>query len=425
MSVFKNLRKYIKLALTLFLKTGISIVIFPLALVIALIVRTRSHAGSTWQILMAGIETSANLRQISHALGTVTDYTVDMAEFLEHPFYSQVPFDCKKVITVLTLFASDSFFIRAWKIVLRPFYMFPVLFRYDVIFFNWAESFLPGNADLVVFKLARKKIFVRHCGSDVRYRPLQHGVHSQFGVYQWRDGKRSCFSLIKKAWHQRMAERFATVMSTRDHATFQKGELTIRPYIQTELPKTTGFQRERPLLVHAPSDPRIKGTDIVVEVVNKLKEKGFNFDFQLLSGVEHETVLKYLSEATIIIDQPGAVPARFSVEGMASGCVVVGGNVPEINDCDSCPVVRFKPDADSLEKVLERLLTDQNLCEQIGDEGRRYWKDKCSIENYLAFFKDLLAGEAPTFSRVPEHENYLWIAAETWYEKMALKLLYR
>lgn len=415
----------LKLVFLLFLKLLISGILFLMALPFAIWARLVHRSGPIKKILIAGIETSANMIQISSILSESAGYQVYVAQFEEHPYYPPIQNGKIRVFNELTTWMFDSPIVGILKSIKRNFFLFRAIFAFDIVLFNWNRSFLYYNLDYLIFALANKVLIVRQCGDEVRYRPLQHGIHSHFGINQWQNGQRNFFEMMYKLRCQRMAESFAIVISTKDHATFQGRDLFVRPYIQKALKKTEGLYREVPLIIHAPSDTQIKGTDLVIQVMEKLKSQGYKFEFELLTGLKNTVVLERLSQAAIVIDQPGAVPARFAVEAMASGCVVIGGNVVEINGLEGCPVIPFLPQAASLESSVRELLDNPSFRVAKGEESYRYWKENFSSEAFLTYFERLLDRKAKQFSRFENQFDLLYGSAETWYEKVLLKTIYK
>lgn len=81
---------------------------------------------------------------------------------------------------------------------------------------------------------------------------------------------------------------------------------------------------DEPVIVHAPSSPIIKGTQLVRAAVELLKGEGYEFEYIELSGVAHEEVRSVLERAHLVLNQFYAhAPGVFGVEAMAAGCVVL------------------------------------------------------------------------------------------------------
>jgi len=58
----------------------------------------------------------------------------------------------------------------------------------------------------------------------------------------------------------------------------------------------------RPLILHAPSKPSIKGTFYVERALARLKERGVEFDYLYLTGAPHEQVLEAMQRCDIFLD---------------------------------------------------------------------------------------------------------------------------
>ncbi|MCB2413605.1 glycosyltransferase [Demequina sp. TTPB684] len=78
------------------------------------------------------------------------------------------------------------------------------------------------------------------------------------------------------------------------------------------------------IVVHAPSSPIIKGTQVVRAAVQRLQSEGYAFEYRELINVPHDQVIAALREAHIVLNEFYAfVPGVFGVEAMASGCALL------------------------------------------------------------------------------------------------------
>jgi hypothetical protein len=78
------------------------------------------------------------------------------------------------------------------------------------------------------------------------------------------------------------------------------------------------------IVIHAPSSPIIKGTQVVRAAVRRLHAEGYDFEYRELIGVPHAEVIASLREAHIVLNEFYAfVPGVFGVEAMASGCALL------------------------------------------------------------------------------------------------------
>ena len=78
------------------------------------------------------------------------------------------------------------------------------------------------------------------------------------------------------------------------------------------------------IVVHAPSSPIIKGTQVVRAAVQRLQAQGYDFEYRELIEAPHAEVLASLREAHIVLNEFYAfVPGVFGVEAMANGCALL------------------------------------------------------------------------------------------------------
>ncbi|GAK11811.1 glycosyltransferase family 4 protein [Geomicrobium sp. JCM 19039] len=252
-------------------------------------------------------------------------------------------------------------------------YLREAIQQFDVFHFHFGESFFPDRSDLDMIQAAGKKMVVHHHGSDVRKASLAQ--------------RNNPYVKIKPEWTEEKIENNTKKLAEYiDHAFVQDYEL--KGYIQNTyqhvhvVPHTLDTDlltpsyptaKERPLIVHAPTSRVLKGTAVVMETMEKLKQSGFDFDFQLLEGSTHADTKKRLAQADIVIDQLliGA-PGYLSTEAMALGKPVICFIRSDVRDHypDDFPIVNANPD--TLAKELEMLLLAPDSWKELGIAGRDY-----------------------------------------------------
>lgn len=81
---------------------------------------------------------------------------------------------------------------------------------------------------------------------------------------------------------------------------------------------------KRPVIVHAPTSPAIKGTPLVRAALRRLREEGYDFEYVELSNQPNEDVLAALDRAHIVLNQFYAfIPGVFGIEAMAANTVML------------------------------------------------------------------------------------------------------
>jgi hypothetical protein len=138
-----------------------------------------------------------------------------------------------------------------------------------------------------------------------------------------------------------------------------------------------------PLVVHAPSDPRVKGTDHVLAAVSALEADGVPLRFELLQGTSRAAVRAALERCAVVVDQLNAGwYGGLAVEAMALGKPVVASmNLlwhpclpPELRA--EVPVVDASPS--TLADRLTELLASADERRRLGAAGRSFverWHD--------------------------------------------------
>lgn len=83
------------------------------------------------------------------------------------------------------------------------------------------------------------------------------------------------------------------------------------------------LERERPVVLHAPSNPRLKGTPAVEAVLTELEAEGL-VEYRRLEGVPHERMARFVGDADVVVDQVVlGNPGVLLTEALAAGRLVV------------------------------------------------------------------------------------------------------
>ena len=130
------------------------------------------------------------------------------------------------------------------------------------------------------------------------------------------------------------------------------------------------------VVVHAPNHRRIKGSDRLIEVVERLAAEGLRVRLDLLERRPNEEIRSAIYGADIVADQFVAGYALFAIEGMAAGRPVLSalGWMPDDvrDDLDARGLPIVDTDLDSLESVLRGLVADTDRRRELGRAGRRF-----------------------------------------------------
>lgn len=211
----------------------------------------------------------------------------------------------------------------------------------DDVFARWITDDLPA------LRAAGVNVAVLIHGSELRdlRRHAELEPHSPFRG-EWDE-----------RWHrlQRTVERTRAVLqesglpvfvSTPDMLDHAPGATLLPVVIDVQRFGTTdpALQRDRPIVLHAPSNPRLKGTAIIEGVLTGLHTAGI-VHYRRLEGVPNARMPGLIAEADVVVDQVvlGNVGV-LATEAMAAGRLVVAHVAPRVRaQTPGLPVVEADP----------------------------------------------------------------------------------
>ncbi len=314
---------------------------------------------------------------------------------------------------------------RRWRLLLRA------LRDFDVIHFNFGRSILPSIAslatleaaglprpviatyglyarllehrDLALLHRAGKRIAVTFQGDDVRQGDVCRAAYEiepslEAGYYTPQADAEARRRVARFARYADLiyALNPDLLRVLPERARFQSyGHLDLADWKPVE--PVTG---RPPLVIHAPTHRGVKGTRFLLQAVERLRQAGLRFDFELVEGLRREEARKVYERADLLVDQLlVGWYGGLAVELMALGKPVMAfireadlGGIPRAM-ADEIPVISATPG--ELEDVLARWIRaprDERLA--LGERSRRYverWHDPRAIgqrqrEDYESLF---------------------------------------
>lgn len=128
-------------------------------------------------------------------------------------------------------------------------------------------------------------------------------------------------------------------------------------------------------VLHAPTHRGNKGTQYIINAVEKLKLDGFNIDFSIAENLNHDEVLSELRECHIFIDQLlVGWYGTAAVEAMALGrptlCFIREDYFKYINYSEKIPIINANPG--TIYSVLKKIIRNSEELPKIGLQSRRF-----------------------------------------------------
>lgn len=233
----------------------------------------------------------------------------------------------------------------------------------------------PFREARALSKTGAKVAFLSH-GSDTRI-PSRHAERFAWSPYRDAD-----WAEVPRL--ERQSQHLVERLSTFDGTVFVS-----TPDLLDDLPFATWcpvvvdparwrspappLERERPVVVHAPSNSRVKGSDLVAAALGPLHASGV-IEYRLIGRVPAEAMPGVYRDADVVLDQfrLGSYGVA-ACEAMAAGRVVVG-NVTDavrerVRDATglALPVVQAEPD--EIADVVLRLLDERDRARTRAAEG--------------------------------------------------------
>ncbi|MEX0599841.1 MAG: hypothetical protein WD205_04295, partial [Rhodothermales bacterium] len=231
---------------------------------------------------------------------------------------------------------------------------------YDVFHFHYGSALTPSYDEMRLLRSAEKPVFMHHWGSDARLISAAKRINP-FAV-----------SKQPEAEVRRQLEFYS-----RDISRCIVGDHELKLYVDEYyddvhvVPTAIDLDRyaplndlpvkNRPLVVHAPTSPQIKGTSHVLKAVETLQDE-IDFDFVLVQNRSHQEAMAIYQQADIVVDQLliGS-HGLFAAECMAMGKPVICWITEYMQERypASLPIVSANPD--TLREKLQALLLDAEL----------------------------------------------------------------
>jgi len=287
------------------------------------------------RILHAARNVANQAGDVVHALRRL-GHDAELWEYGESPF--GWPVDRR-----IDLTAGDP--LMFWQTFLES------LDRFDVIHFHFARTFFP-NAwggvpafwDMPVYRMLNKKLFFTFHGSDVRIRRIHEEVNP-WSYYRYSDIASDDDRTEKVIEAIRTYASKMFVVSI-DYLPFVPDAEVVERVIDLQAwPVQPAEQRQRPVVLHVPWRRGTKGSDLVIEGMQRLIDEGVDVDFQLLEGVTHAEAKLAIQHADIVVDNLLTGDYEVvSLEAMASSRVSVANIQPAAAAAyPDAPVVSVDP----------------------------------------------------------------------------------
>jgi glycosyltransferase involved in cell wall biosynthesis len=237
----------------------------------------------------------------------------------------------------------------------------------DVFHFYFGLTLVPKSAQFPLLRALGKRSVMHFLGSDIR-------------------GK----SPEELAWSRRAGAR---VVGSYDAARWVPDAVVIPPGIDLSgIDPAPPSERERPVVLHAPSSRSRKGTEHVVAACEQL-----DVELEIVEGLDHREAFERYRNADIVVDQLNAGwYGVFAIEAMALGKPVVtflhDEAVARTQEAFGVEVPIVSATKETLADVLRPLAESPDERRRIGAASRTYVERVHDADAVGARLVDLYAG---------------------------------
>ena len=342
-------------------------------------------------ILLVGVETAKllfNLKNGFQKLG----HDVKSCCFGQNRFYSDSNYDW--------IIPENAFLINNLRVVqdgipiCEPSPLFYEITKdADVILFLSCRTFFPGMTDLPLLKSMDKKIIVKQTGTDMRW------IYPGGIVWNYAD---SLFNLanaeveyinnvpsgkidgfLNTLYRPGLANKLYITCMTALHADVVSAGPVHAPLLPSpffagiNLFASEQFRanipgRVKPIIVHAPSNEAYKGTNSILSALEEAKREGADFELIQVQNMPNEKLKQLLQLADIVIDDLACGGhGILANEAMASGCLVLGTNNPQVQPLPiNRPVVPIN--RNNICQQIKRAIVDVPFRTRVAEYGVEY-----------------------------------------------------
>lgn len=306
--------------------------------------------------------------------------------FLPHRFYQTNNYDYSINVKSKLI----SYVIRGFY---GPYLLAKLSNQANVFIYFWYTGFCVNREmDYKFLRFKKKKVVCIFVGSDIRSPEL---TKRHFDCIE-EDHFINYVSLLNKKTEERvkhvarLAETYADLIFSpkKVQLSYLNDSIDFFMYmINDEILFQQKVRKLDPIRVlHAPSNPLIKGTPLVRAAVKKLKMEGYDFEYIELINQPNEKVLELLDISDIVLNQfYAAMPGVFGIEAMAkSNAVLMSPDYENLHSGSqgAWMVTKYWELYDNLKYLLD----NPNHIEKYASQGYEFVKNNYTEEKVREFY---------------------------------------
>lgn len=297
--------------------------------------------------------------------------------------------------------------LEAARRVLWTLHAVAAVVRYRTFVFAFAMTFAPEGRDLPLLRLLGKRIIVVTANGSEARPPYVDDAHRDFAssdIARAVSKKRRTLARIER-WAQVVigAPLSSSPFLTRPFVNYFAMGMPCRPISPppASVVKDHADHDDLVRILHAPSNPRAKGTERIREVIQSLIEDGLPIEYSEMIGEPNTVVIERLARTDVVVDQLycDTPMATLAAEAAAQGKpTVVGGYGWDLLR-PYVPEGMWPPSqlcsADTVRDAIAQLVTDPRYREQLGEEAKKFVTTQWSLDAVGERWRMVLEGTYP------------------------------
>lgn len=375
------------------------------------------------KILIAPVEIAGYYRNLSKAFKEI-NITCEYLTYSTHPFCYEGETKNPLLLRAVKHLESIShdkdkysplrIFLVAVRFTIITTWAILAIIKYDFFILGFGNSLAHprgGNFDLSLLRLLGKSVIsnLAH-GSEARPPYIDGSYCAKYVEKFPKPSFFYCHSVSSSKKVKRF-QKHSTFMigapfSTSHFATdkfinwFALGVPFYPPNL-IDSPSNTIKPSHAIKILHSPSHPQAKGTPLILHAIQNLKNKGYEIDLVLLHGMQNDEIIKEIQNCDFVVDQiySDTPMAGFATEAAYFGKpAVVGGYAFDY-------LKTFVPDGmwppsktcmpGEIENAIEDLIVNQEERLRIGEEAKRFVREKWNPAAVARRYGRLIEGDIP------------------------------
>lgn len=251
-------------------------------------------------------------------------------------------------------------------------------FKYNTFHFYYGTTLWPKQRDLPFYRMLGKKVIMEYLGNDIQ------GYKKSVEKYKWTNMPAFIENDDPNEYDSRIEKRLAFETKYTDlqfvcapiYSEFVRNSIVLPLSIDLDnYPFTEHPQNKTITIMHAPTDRGSKGTEFIIEAVQRLISEGKPVILNLVENVTHVKLIDEYIKSDIFIDQinSGWYGAA-AIEAMAIGrpviCSIRKSYYEFIDYGEQIPIVHADPD--TIYDSINNLISNRSKLPELGSRCRQF-----------------------------------------------------